>query len=96
MASGVRIEVDDGPVIQLDRGFDSEVLLEVLDLVAPCGTPDPRSALFVGLDPVDMRGSFGALAGHVRRRHRDPLDGHLYLFVDRRCRLSSTRTVGSL
>ena len=35
VASGVRIEVD-GLVIHLDRGFDSEVLLEVLDLVAPC------------------------------------------------------------
>lgn len=34
-ASGVRIKVD-GLVIQLDRGFDSEVLLKVLDLVAPC------------------------------------------------------------
>ena len=35
LASGVRIEVD-GLVIQLDRRFDSEVLLKVLDLVAPC------------------------------------------------------------
>ena len=35
LASGVGIEVG-GLVIQLDRGFDSEVLLEVLDLVAPC------------------------------------------------------------
>jgi len=34
-----------------------------------------------------MRGSFDALAGHVRRLHRDPLDGHLYLFVNRRRRL---------
>jgi len=31
LASGVRIEVD-GLVIQLDRGFYSEVLLKVLDL----------------------------------------------------------------
>ena len=35
VASGVRIDVD-GLVIQLDRGFDSEVLLKVLNLVAPC------------------------------------------------------------
>ena len=35
LASGVRIEVD-GLLIQLDRGFDSEVLVKVLDLVAPC------------------------------------------------------------
>lgn len=31
-----------------------------------------------------MRGSFNALAGHVRRLHADPLDGHIYLFVNRR------------
>ena len=35
VASGVRIEVD-GLVIQLDRGFDSEVLFKLLDMVAPC------------------------------------------------------------
>jgi hypothetical protein len=34
-ASGVRIEVN-GLVIRLDRGFDSESLLRVLDLVAAC------------------------------------------------------------
>jgi transposase len=47
----------------------------------------PNTRIFVGLDPVDMRGSFDALAGHVRRLHADPLDGHLYLFVNRRRRL---------
>ncbi len=31
-----------------------------------------------------MRGSFDALAGHVRRLPADPLDGHIYLFVNRR------------
>lgn len=31
-----------------------------------------------------MRGSFDALAGHVRRLLADPLDGHLYLFVNKR------------
>lgn len=44
----------------------------------------PTTRIFVALDPVDMRGSFDALAGHVRRLHRDPLDGHLYFFVNRR------------
>ena len=34
-----------------------------------------------------MRGSFDALAGHVRRLRADPLDGHLYLFVNRRKKL---------
>ena len=50
-------------------------------------SPGPTTRIFVGLDPVDMRGSFDALAGHVRRLHREPLDGHLYLFVNRKRRL---------
>ena len=50
-------------------------------------TPGPNTRIFVALEPVDMRGSFDALAGHVRRLHGDPLDGHLYLFVNRRRRL---------
>ena len=47
----------------------------------------PNTRIFVGLEPVDMRGSFDALAGHVRRLHANPLDGNLYLFVNRRRRL---------
>lgn len=47
----------------------------------------PAARVFVALDPVDMRGSFDALAGHVRRLQHDPLDGALYLFVNRRRRL---------
>jgi len=47
----------------------------------------PNTRIFVGLDPVDMRGSFDALAGHVRRLHADPVDGHLYLFINRRRKL---------
>ena len=47
----------------------------------------PTTRIFVALDPIDMRGSFDALAGHVRRLHADPLDGHLYLFVNKRRRL---------
>lgn len=50
-------------------------------------SPGPNTRIFVALEPVDMRGSFDALAGHVRRLHADPLDGHLYLFVNRRKRL---------
>ena len=38
----------------------------------------PNTRIFVGLEPVDMRGSFDALAGQVRRLGEDPLDGHLY------------------
>jgi transposase len=47
-------------------------------------SPSPTTRIFVGLDPIDMRGSFDALAGHVRRLHSDPLDGNLYLFVNKR------------
>ena len=43
--------------------------------------------IFVGIEPVDMRGSFDALAGAVRRLGHDPTDGHLYLFLNRRRRL---------
>lgn len=43
--------------------------------------------VFLAVVPVDMRGSFDALAGHVRRLALDPQDGHLYVFVNRRRRL---------
>ncbi|MEN0067314.1 MAG: IS66 family insertion sequence element accessory protein TnpB [Myxococcota bacterium] len=48
---------------------------------------DANSRIFVALEPVDMQGSFDALVGHVRRLAQDPLDGHLYFFVNRRKRL---------
>lgn len=35
-----------------------------------------------------MRGSFDALAGAVRRLGLDPVDGHLYLFLNRRRRIA--------
>lgn len=40
--------------------------------------------VFLAVDPIDMRGSFDALAGRVRRLGLDPQDGHLYLFLNRR------------
>jgi transposase len=43
--------------------------------------------IFVGIKPVDMRGSFDALSGAVRRLGLDPTDGHLYLFFNRRRKL---------
>lgn len=43
--------------------------------------------IFVGLEPVDMRGSFDSLAGAARRLGLEPTDGHLYLFFNRRKRL---------
>jgi transposase len=48
----------------------------------------PSVRVFVALGPVDMRGSFDALAGAVRRLGLDPLEGHLYLFLNRRRRLA--------
>jgi len=44
----------------------------------------PNTRVFVARDPIDMRGSFDALAGRARRLGLDPLDGHLYLFLNRR------------
>jgi transposase len=35
-----------------------------------------------------MRGSFDALAGAVRRLGLDPVDGHLYLFMNKRRRIA--------
>lgn len=43
--------------------------------------------VFLAIEPIDMRGSFDALAGHVRRLDLDPQDGHLYVFLNRRRRL---------
>lgn len=47
----------------------------------------PGVRIFVGLEPVDMRGSFNALAGAARRLGLEPLEGHFYLFFNRRRRL---------
>jgi transposase len=44
----------------------------------------PTVRVFVANAPLDMRGSFDALAGAVRRLGLDPVDGHLYLFLNRR------------
>ena len=43
--------------------------------------------IFVVIEPVDMRGSFDALAGAVRRLGLDPTDGNLYFFFNRRRKL---------
>lgn len=42
--------------------------------------------IFVGIEPVNMRGSFDSLAGAARRLQLEPSDGHLYLFLNRRRR----------
>lgn len=48
----------------------------------------PTVRVFVAVGPLDMRGSFDALAGAVRRLGLDPVDGHLYLFLDKRRRIA--------
>ncbi len=48
----------------------------------------PTVRVFVAVEPVDMRGSFDALAGAVRRLGLDPVDGHLYLFLNKRRRIA--------
>lgn len=45
-------------------------------------TLSPAVRVFVVVAPLDMRGSFDALAGAVRRIGLDPTDGHLYLFLN--------------
>lgn len=44
--------------------------------------------VFVAVQPLDMRGSFDSLAGAARRLGLDPVDGHLYLFMNRRRRIA--------
>ena len=48
----------------------------------------PTVRVFVAVAPIDMRGSFDAIAGAVRRLGLDPVDGHLYLFFNKRRRLA--------
>lgn len=48
----------------------------------------PSVRVFVAAEPVDMRGSFNALAGAVRRLGLDPVNGHLYVFLNRRRKLA--------
>lgn len=40
--------------------------------------------VFLAVDPVNLRGSFDALAGQVRLRALDPQDGQLYVFFNAR------------
>lgn len=48
----------------------------------------PTVRVFVAVAPLDMRGSFDALAGAVRGLGLDPVDGHVYLFLNKRRRLA--------
>ncbi len=44
--------------------------------------------VFAAVEPLDMRGSLDALAGAVRRLGLDPVDGHVYLFLNKRRRIA--------
>ncbi len=48
----------------------------------------PAQRVFVASVPMDMRGSFDAIAGAVRRLELDPVNGHVYLFLNKRRRLA--------
>ena len=48
----------------------------------------PTVRVFVAAAPIDMRGSFDALTGAVRGLGLDPIDGRLYLFLNKRRRLA--------
>ena len=50
-------------------------------------SPGTSARVFVGVAPVDMRGSFDAMAGAARRLGLEPVDGNVYLFFNRRRRL---------
>ena len=44
-----------------------------------------RTKMFLCMNPVDMRKSFDGLTGIVQEEfRRDPLSGHLFLFVNKR------------
>ena len=48
----------------------------------------PTVRVFVAVEPLDMRGSFDALAGAVRRLGLDPVDGHVYPLLNKRRRIA--------
>ena len=51
-------------------------------------TLPPTVRVFVAVAPLDMRGSFDSLAGAVRRLGLGPVNGHLYLFLNKRRRIA--------
>jgi transposase len=55
----------------------------------------PAVRVFIVVEPFDMRGSFDSAAGAVRRLGLDPVDGHLYLFLNKRRRLAKRLEAGS-
>ncbi|MGA1597403.1 MAG: IS66 family insertion sequence element accessory protein TnpB [Candidatus Nanopelagicales bacterium] len=50
----------------------------------------PTVRVFVVVAPLNMHGSFDALAGAVRALGLDTVDGHVYLFLNRRRRIAKS------
>ena len=48
----------------------------------------PSVRVFVVVEGLNMHGSFDALAGAVRSLGLDPVDGHVYVFFNRRRRIA--------
>jgi len=48
----------------------------------------PTVRVCVAGAPIDVRGKSDALAGAVRHLGLDPVDGHLYLFLNKRRRIA--------
>ena len=46
-------------------------------------SPSPAVRVFLAIEPVDMRGGQNSLSGVVRRLGLDPLDGHVYVCMNR-------------
>jgi len=47
-------------------------------------SPSPAVRVFLAIEAVDMRGGQNSLSGVARRLGLEPLDGHIYVFVNRR------------
>lgn len=47
-------------------------------------SPSPAIRVFLAVEPVDMRGGHNSLSGKIRRLGLDPVDGHLYVMLNRR------------
>ena len=47
-------------------------------------TPGPSQQIFFATEPVDMRGGFDRLAGHVVQAGLDLYAGHLFVFLSKR------------
>jgi hypothetical protein len=73
--SGCKVRLGEFTV-EVDPVFDEDVLVRVLRGRRVLTLPS-SIRVFFAVEPIDMRGSFDALARRVRRMNLDPGDGHL-------------------